>query len=64
MSSAKWRPFCLGLNVLKEIITVLSDCCHGNCDEWGFCITNYLWSSDKAGFVHYIDEAISRLLFI
>ena len=22
MSSAKWRPFCLGLNVLKEILTI------------------------------------------
>ena len=26
MSSAKWRPFCLGLNVLKGQITESSEC--------------------------------------
>ena len=25
VSSAKWRPFCLGLNVLSEIVTGVND---------------------------------------
>ena len=53
VSSAKWRPFCLGLNELN-----------GNIHRWIRCLYSSLISQDISDPVHEVGLSVSRLLHI
>ena len=42
MSSSKWRPFCLGLNVLRGLVCGVSFCGMPCYSVWGTCAVMYL----------------------
>ena len=53
MSSAKWRPLCLGLNVLKHVYvfcTVVWSSCKNNSNTW-LCFLSSLCFSNLSDFI-------------
>ena len=48
VSSAKWRPFCLGLNVLK---------CGSMCHNWYYIVKNLTRWKPQQNCCHFADES-------